>query len=125
MFEVEIFLSFSAAHRLRDYNGKCERLHGHNYKVHVVCRAVDIGKQGMVIDFVELKKATSEVLDQFDHRFLNDVRPFDQIEPSAENLAKYLFDEIATNLKDKSNLLHSVSVWESDTSRATYIRDGS
>ena len=125
MFEVEIFLSFSAAHRLRDYNGKCERLHGHNYKVHVVCRAKDISKQGMVIDFIELKKATSEVLERLDHRFLNDVSPFDQIEPSAENLAKYLFDEIAANLEDKSNLLHNVSVWESDTSRATYIRDES
>ena len=124
MFEVEIILSFSAAHRLRDYNGKCERLHGHNYKVHVACRARDTGETGMVIDFVELKKAASEVLERFDHRFLNDVSPFDQIEPSAENIAKYLFDEIAANLGDRSSLLHNVSVWESDTSRATYFRNG-
>ena len=123
MFEVEIILSFSAAHRLREYNGKCERLHGHNYKVHVACRSQDLGHVGMVIDFVELKKATRDVLERLDHRFLNDVSPFDKVEPSAENIAKWLSDEIAANLGDRSSLLHSVSVWESDTSRATYFHN--
>jgi 6-pyruvoyltetrahydropterin/6-carboxytetrahydropterin synthase len=122
MYEVEIRLSFSAAHRLRDYNGKCERLHGHNYKVRVECRASELDSSGMVIDFVDLKKAVGVVLERLDHRFLNDVEPFDRIEPSAENIAAYIFDQTASNLGDKSGLLYGVSVWESDTSRAAYYR---
>lgn len=123
MYEVEIVTSFSAAHRLRDYNGKCERLHGHNYRVHVIARASRTGKGGMVIDFVQLKQAAVAVLDLLDHRFINDVSPFDAIEPSAENIAEFIFRRIESQLGTLGSLLHRVSVWESDTSRATYIRD--
>lgn len=123
MYEVEIIASFSAAHRLRNYNGKCEHLHGHNYRVHVACRAAAPGEGGMVIDFGVLKKATGTVIERLDHTFLNDVQPFDKIDPSAENIARFIYDEIGKNLDDYGDLLHSVSVWESDSSRATYVRD--
>jgi 6-pyruvoyltetrahydropterin/6-carboxytetrahydropterin synthase len=123
MYEVEIILSFSAAHRLRDYNGKCEQLHGHNYKVQIAARAPSPGKGGMVIDFTELKKAAGPVLEKLDHKYLNDIKPFDEIEPSAENIAAHIFHEISEQLGDRAGIMHSVTVWESDTSRACYIKD--
>lgn len=123
MYEVEIISGFSAAHRLTNYNGKCEHLHGHNYRVHVAARAKSPGDGGMVIDFGDLKTATSAIVERLDHTFLNEVEPFDKIDPSAENIAKFLFDEIGKYLDDRADLLHSVSIWESDSSRATYMRD--
>ncbi|MBM4327794.1 MAG: 6-carboxytetrahydropterin synthase QueD [Deltaproteobacteria bacterium] len=123
MYEVEVTAGFSAAHRLRDYKGKCEKLHGHNYRVMIVARTNELSPGGMVIDFVELKKVAGATLERLDHSFLNDLEPFDRIEPSAENIAAFLFQEIARGLGDRGGLLHSVSVWESDTSRAAFIRD--
>jgi len=123
MFEVEIISNFSAAHRLRNYQGKCEHLHGHNYRVHVTARAASVGEDGMVMDFGDLKRATNVVLERFDHSYLNEIKPFDQMEPSAENVAAHLFHEIGRELNDKSEMLHSVSVWESDTSRATFLKE--
>ncbi len=123
MYEVEIVTGFSAAHRLREYKGKCEHLHGHNYRVHVVARSVAPGPGGMVIDFGDLKKAANVVMESLDHAYLNDIPPFDVTEPSAENIAKYIFDRLQIIIPHYSELLHSVSVWESDTSRASFIRD--
>jgi 6-pyruvoyltetrahydropterin/6-carboxytetrahydropterin synthase len=123
MYEVEIISSFSAAHRLRDYQGKCEQLHGHNYRVHVAARAQSPGRGGMVIDFGDLKKAAGNVLERLDHTYLNEKDPFDRIEPSAENIAAYIFHEIVTQMGDLGEMLHSVSVWESESSRATFLRD--
>lgn len=120
MYEVEIIEWFSAAHRLRNYKGKCERLHGHNYKIHVKAAADQLGPEGMVIDFHELKSATRAALAPLDHGYLNDIKPFDQIEPSAENIAGHLFSEIQAGLGDARAALRSVSVWESHTSKATY-----
>jgi len=123
MYEVEITCWFSAAHRLRDYNGKCERLHGHNYKVKVAARAASPGKGGMVIDFGDLKKAADHVIEKLDHGYLNEIPPFDEVEPSAENIARFFFDAMALLLDEKAGLLYSVSVWESHSSRATYFKD--
>jgi 6-pyruvoyltetrahydropterin/6-carboxytetrahydropterin synthase len=123
MYEVEIVTSFSAAHRLREYKGKCERLHGHNYRIHIIARADRPGPGGMVIDFGELKKAANDALERLDHTFLNEIPPFVETEPSAENIAAVIFDQVADRLADKAHLLHSVSVWESENSRATYITD--
>jgi 6-pyruvoyltetrahydropterin/6-carboxytetrahydropterin synthase len=123
MFEVEVTAVFSAAHRLRDYNGKCERLHGHNYRVQAAARSAAPKSGGMVIDFTELKKSLNAVLDILDHNYLNDIKPFDDIEPSAENLAAFIFERMEEQLGGDGRMLHSVSVWESDTSRATFIRD--
>ncbi|HMK36664.1 MAG TPA: 6-carboxytetrahydropterin synthase QueD [Desulfomonilaceae bacterium] len=123
MYEVEITAWFCAAHKLRDYHGKCEHLHGHNYKVTVAARSHRPGRGGMVIDFGDLKKAAAQVLGKVDHGYLNEIPPFDEIEPSAENIACFLFDAIAENLGNEADLLFSVSVWESASSRATYFRD--
>ena len=123
MYEVDITIGFAAAHLLRNYKGKCEHLHGHNYRVKVVARALSTGSGGMVIDFGDLKGAAGTVVEKLDHTYLNEVSPFDTIEPSAENIARYLFEEIARMLGDQAKMLHRVSVWESDSSRATFIRD--
>jgi 6-pyruvoyltetrahydropterin/6-carboxytetrahydropterin synthase len=123
MYEVEVTTWFSAAHRLRDYHGKCEHLHGHNYRVRVAIRADRPGKGGMVIDFGDLKTAATGVIEKLDHGYLNEIPPFDQIEPSAENIARFVFDAIALELGDRAGLLFSVSIWESPSSRATYYRD--
>lgn len=123
MYEVQIITGFAAAHLLRSYKGKCERLHGHNYKVSVTVRAHAPGVSGMVIDFGDLKRAANAVADRLDHGFLNELPPFDTIEPSAENLAYYFFQQIAAELGSDAEILHRVSVWESDSSSATYLRD--
>ena len=123
MYEIEIITSFSAAHRLREYKGKCEHLHGHNYRVHVTARSEAPGPGGMVIDFGDIKNAANKIMEKLDHSYLNDIAPFDVIEPSAENIAAHIFREIQTIAPAFSDMLHSVSVWESDTSRASYIRD--
>ncbi len=122
MYEIEIISSFAAAHSLRQYKGKCERLHGHNYRVHVTARSSAPKSDGMVMDFGDFKGVTNGILDQLDHRFLNEIKPFDEIEPSAENVAAFIFREIEQGMKERGHLLHSVGVWESDTSVARYIR---
>jgi 6-pyruvoyltetrahydropterin/6-carboxytetrahydropterin synthase len=124
MYEIEIIAGFSSAHLLREYKGKCEHLHGHNYKVHVTVQAESPGPGGMIIDFGELKQITGRVLEPLDHAFLNEIPPFDKIEPSAENLAAYLFDQIASQLPEQNGTLSSVAVWESDTARATFRSKG-
>jgi len=123
MYEVEIIGGFSAAHRLRNYHGKCEHLHGHNYRVHVVSRSRFLDEGGMVLDFGILKKLLSGILERLDHSFLNEVSPFDVTEPSAENIAAFLFSEMESALGTRGAILHGVTVWESDTSRASFIRD--
>jgi 6-pyruvoyltetrahydropterin/6-carboxytetrahydropterin synthase len=123
MYEVEIISSFAAAHSLRQYKGKCERLHGHNYRIHVTARASSTKSDGMVIDFGILKSITNEILEQLDHNFLNEIKPFDEIEPSAENIAAFIFYEVERRLEGHAALLYSVGVWESDTSIARYIRE--
>jgi 6-pyruvoyltetrahydropterin/6-carboxytetrahydropterin synthase len=125
MFEVEIITGFAAAHRLRDYKGKCERLHGHNYRVHMRVRSEALGPGGMIIDFGDLKKIAAEILDRLDHAYLNDIPPFDRLEPSAENLAAHIFEQFDSELSKHGSkgVLHSVSVWESDSAVATFFRN--
>jgi 6-pyruvoyltetrahydropterin/6-carboxytetrahydropterin synthase len=125
MFEVEIKTGFAAAHKLREYKGKCERLHGHNYGVHVRVRSAVPGPGGMIIDFGDLKRIAAGVLERLDHAYLNEIPPFDEIEPSAENLAAHIFEQIDHELSanGKKGALHSVSVWESETAVATFFRD--
>jgi 6-pyruvoyltetrahydropterin/6-carboxytetrahydropterin synthase len=123
VFEVSIEASFSAAHRLRDYEGACERLHGHNYKVRVAVKGSKLGPSGMLLDFKVLKREVAAVMDELDHRCLNDdIDDFDEgkLNPTAENIAMWLGKKLAGRL-DENVSLASVTVWESDTSAATYV----
>jgi len=121
MFTVSVDRTFSAAHSLRGYMGKCESLHGHNWKVTVTVAAAELDKLGMVIDFKDLKKAMDELLEKLDHAFLNEVPPFDQVNPSSENIARYLYQTLSKRLDNDRVQIHSVSVWESENSKATYF----
>jgi 6-pyruvoyltetrahydropterin/6-carboxytetrahydropterin synthase len=122
MFEVKIKADFSAAHNLREVGGKCESLHGHNFAVEVAVESEALDEGGMVIDFRLLKAKTKEVLDTLDHRYLNELPFFRNQNPSSENLAAYIFSEISRRIDQGSRRVRRVSVWESETSRATYRR---
>lgn len=118
MFEICVEHTFPAGHALRNYHGKCENVHGHNYRVQVCLAGENVDENGLLYDFAELKKhlrATSEYLD---HQFINDLKPFDRINPSAENIAKFFCDEIQKELKNAS--IACVRVWETDTAFAVY-----
>ncbi len=120
MFEVSVEETFAAAHQLREYRGKCENLHGHNYRVRIAVAAEELDRTGLVVDFVELKRGMREVLEQLDHKYLNEVPPFDVLNPSAENIAKFIYDEMPPALKSGRARISSVKIWETDTSTATY-----
>jgi 6-pyruvoyltetrahydropterin/6-carboxytetrahydropterin synthase len=120
VFELMVTGRFAAAHSLRNFNGRCEALHGHNWRVEVVVRGDTLDKAGLVMDFGELKTAMNQVLDRLDHRYLNEVEPFDECNPSSELIAKYLYEEV-TELLPPGVHMARVSAWESEDSRATYI----
>ncbi len=122
MYEVRIRADFSAAHNLREVGGKCESLHGHNFRVEVVVESESLDEGGMVIDFRLLRKKTRSVLEKLDHRYLNELTFFAGANPSSENLAAFIFRELSPDLDQGSRRLSRVSVWESENSRATYKR---
>jgi 6-pyruvoyltetrahydropterin/6-carboxytetrahydropterin synthase len=120
MFEISVEYSFAAGHALRNYKGKCEHVHGHNYKVRVTLAGDKLNAAGLLMDFVDLRAAIKGLVEKLDHRFLNDIPPFDQLNPSAENLAKYICDEIEPQVRNQGLQVHGVTVWETDTTSATY-----
>ena len=122
MYEVTIRAEFSAAHNLREVGGKCESLHGHNFKVEVAVESERLDDQGRVIDFRFLKEKTRTVLEGLDHKYLNELPSFQGQNPSSENLARYLFEEISHLVEQGSRRVGWVAVWESDTSRALFRR---
>ncbi|MBV8070908.1 MAG: 6-carboxytetrahydropterin synthase QueD [Acidobacteriaceae bacterium] len=119
MFEICVEHTFAAAHALRNYRGKCENVHGHNYRVQVGMQAEELDENGLLYDFAELKHRLRETSAYLDHHFVNELKPFDTINPSAENIAKFIFDEIQRSL-DRGGSLAYVRVWETDTSCAVY-----
>jgi len=124
MFEVTVEHSFAAGHSLREYKGKCENVHGHNYRIQVTVEGEELNRIGLLVDFVELKKAVRAVCEVLDHQFINDLEPFTIVNPSAENIAKYLYDNVDAmlNLSRYSPpvRISQVKVWETDTSIALY-----
>ena len=121
MYELMIETQFSAAHQLRAYKGKCENLHGHNWRVQVTVSSENLNDIGIAIDFNELKALTGEVLKSLDHSMLNDVFPFTELNPSSENIAKWVYDSLRKSVAKKDVSLSSVTVWESDAASATYF----
>ncbi|MEW5946859.1 MAG: 6-carboxytetrahydropterin synthase QueD [bacterium] len=123
MFEVFKEVTFSGAHRLRDYGGRCEELHGHNWRVRIYARAGELDETGLVVDFKDMKRAMDETADALDHRYLNDVPPFDETNPSAENIARYFFDHVSEKINDDRVAVSRAMVWENDDSCAIYEPD--
>ncbi len=124
MYEIKIKTDFAAAHCLREVGGKCESLHGHNFTVEVAVESEALNELGMVIDFRILKTKTQVVLQALDHRYLNELPLFKGKNPSSENLASYIFEELARQIDQQGYWVSWVAVWESETSRATYRRTG-
>jgi 6-pyruvoyltetrahydropterin/6-carboxytetrahydropterin synthase len=121
MYELKIIGEFAAAHNLRNFRGKCESLHGHNWKVEAVITGRDLDESGVVLDFAEIKAAARDVLAELDHRYLNDLPFFATHNPSSENIARYLFHRLAERLNDQRVKVSRVSAWESEDACATYL----
>ncbi|MBI4691515.1 MAG: 6-carboxytetrahydropterin synthase QueD [Nitrospirae bacterium] len=120
MFELMVETTFSAAHQLRGYKGKCEQMHGHNWKVQVHVVAERLNDIDIAMDFHDLKEILNEVVEPLDHSFLNNIFPFTEKNPSSENIAKWIYDSINKKLSDEQVEVSAVTVWESDTASATY-----
>lgn len=123
MFRVTKEAMFSASHHLRNYKGKCEQVHGHNWKVAVTAEGETLTEGGLLVDFKELKRALKTVLERLDHEDLNAVAPFDRIEPSAEHIARHICQEVAALIDTDRVRVCEVAVWETPTSMAVYIRE--
>jgi len=126
LFELKVTKHFAAAHNLREFYGKCENLHGHNWFVEARVRSKELDKTGLVMDFGLIKRHLAEVLDLIDHQYLNDLPDFKTTNPSSENIALFIFNHLAPRVKEDSAgrvWLHSVSAWESDNASATYLVD--
>jgi 6-pyruvoyltetrahydropterin/6-carboxytetrahydropterin synthase len=120
MYEVTIRKSFSAAHLLREIGGKCEELHGHNFIVEVSAAADSLNEDGLLIDFRLLKRWTDEVLEELDHKYLNELNSFKNMNPSSERIARFLFERIREKAGNVPVPLTRVTVWESENARVSY-----
>ncbi|MEK7864535.1 MAG: 6-carboxytetrahydropterin synthase QueD [Nitrospirota bacterium] len=123
MFELMVDTTFAAAHQLRGYKGKCEQLHGHNWKVQAHVVAEKLNDIDIAIDFHDLKELLNEVVAPLDHSFLNDIFPFTEKNPSSENIAKWIYDSLNKKLSDEHVQVSAVTVWESETTAATYYEN--
>lgn len=120
MFEISVKSEFSSAHNLRGYKGKCESLHGHNWQVEVVVCSKKVDSIGMAIDFKKLKNIVYNVTKALDHKYLNEIPYFEKVNPTSENIAEFIFNKINPLAKKEQVSLKSVSIWESQDSKATY-----
>ncbi|UCC94898.1 MAG: 6-carboxytetrahydropterin synthase QueD [Candidatus Omnitrophota bacterium] len=125
MFKIKVQSHFSSAHFLRDYKGKCENLHGHNWKVEVVVASVSLNSSGMVMDFSDLRKILNEVVESLDHKHLNDLEYFSASagggkNPSSEEIARYIYNKVKEKISNNECRLQEVRIWETESSCATY-----
>ncbi len=120
MYYVTVIKHFSAAHHLRDYEGKCERQHGHNYKIELELKSPLVDRSGMVADFTTVRQALEKLLLRFDHQDLNEIKPFDKLNPTAENIAKLIWEEMNLKFNTRRVKVSKVTVWETESSYATY-----
>ena len=123
MYEVTVEAGFSSGHYLRNYRGKCENPHGHNYKVRVTLAGRDLDETGLLLDFKLLKQVLRPVIDRIDHQMLNDIEPFIEINPSAENIAHYFYQQTNLQLAEMTEgrvRVKDCTIWETDTTTATY-----
>jgi 6-pyruvoyltetrahydropterin/6-carboxytetrahydropterin synthase len=120
MYELTVITQFAAAHQLRKFRGKCEKLHGHNWRIEVSLTGEKLNDAGLLIDFEEIKEATDRILEELDHSFLNELPKFKDQNPSSENIAAYIFEKLGSTLNDNQIKVTKVTAWESDSARASY-----
>ena len=123
MYHLMIKTHFAAAHRLVNYQGDCENLHGHNWNVEVTVAARELDSAGLGLDFKILKRRTKTLLDELDHKYLNDLIPFREISPSSEQIARFIFARLSEVLNDQNVQVERVTVWESEFACASYTPD--
>lgn len=119
-YTLKILTEFASAHTLRGYEGPCKRMHGHNWKVEVEVIAKSLDQTGMGLDFKLIKAAAKETTNRLDHQYLNDIEPFDRLNPTAENIACYLHQELSTQLNNERITVQSVTLWETDRACVRY-----
>ena len=122
MFEVSVEQTFAAAHALRNYKGKCENVHGHNWKARVVIEGEKLDETGLLVDFIDVKNLMARVIERLDHQHLNEVPPFDVLNPSAENIAEYFYRKLTEGLANAPVRVQSVRIWETEIQSATFRR---
>lgn len=123
MYELNIELEFAAAHNLLNYNGECERLHGHNWRVEIFVLAKHLDSAGLAIDFKVLKERAKSITNELDHEYLNELLFFKDKSPSSETIARYLFIKLSETLNDDNIKVSKVKVWESDRAAAAYFEE--
>ena len=121
MYELKIISRFAAAHQLREYEGGCERLHGHNWKVEVFISGSKLKENGLLMDFKVIKEKTGKILDELDHRFLNDLEAFSSLNPSSENIARHVYTSLSRELNTEDIRVTKVTAWESESACASYM----
>ncbi len=122
-YTLKILTDFASAHTLRGYPGACSRMHGHNWKVEVEVEASALDSIGMGVDFKRIKQAAREVTARLDHRYLNEIAPFDEINPTAEHISRYLYGELAQALDSATVRVRAVTLWETDRASVRYTED--
>jgi 6-pyruvoyltetrahydropterin/6-carboxytetrahydropterin synthase len=123
LYTLKIVTDFASAHTLRDYPGDCSRMHGHNWKVEVEVKARQLDAVGMGVDFKEIKQATRDITGTLDHRYLNDLEPFKIVNPTAENIAAYVFKELGKQLNDRTVQVSAVTLWETERACVRYTEE--
>lgn len=123
MYHLTIHTHFAAAHNLLNYQGDCENLHGHNWKIEVTVTTDTLDKAGLGIDFKILKKKTNEIMDRLDHKYLNDLEMFKGVSPSSEHISRYIFEALTDDFSGSDVVVERITVWESDNACASYTQD--
>lgn len=122
-YTLKIIADFASAHTLRDYPGDCRRMHGHNWKLEVEVTATTLNEHGMGMDFKTIKTATRELAKTLDHQYLNDIPPFDTINPTAENIARYFYQKLSETLNNDTARISGVTLWETDRACVKYSEE--
>lgn len=122
-YTLTIHTDFASAHTLRDYPGACSRMHGHNWKVEAEVEAESLDEMGMAIDFKKIKQATRALAGQLDHRYLNDIPPFNEINPTAENIAAWFHRQLSTEIDTETVKVSAITLWETERARVRYTRN--
>lgn len=122
-YTLKIITDFASAHTLRDYPGACSRMHGHNWKVEAEVVATKLNAIGMAVDFKEIKVATREIAAELDHYYLNDLKPFQEVNPTAENIAQYFYQELAKKINNDNIKVSCLTLWETERACVSYSED--
>ena len=119
-YTLKIVTDFASAHTLRDYPGACSRMHGHNWKTEVEVKAAELDSIGMGIGFKKIKQATKQITDELDHQYLNELPPFERVNPTAENIAAYIFHQVSEIINSEFVQVKAVTLWETDRACVRY-----